>query len=69
MTGLSQAEAETEITDSGFTPSVRTRATDQPDEDGTVLSQSPSGGSKRKENATVTITVGKLTTPAPAPSP
>jgi len=69
VTGLSQAEAETEITDSGFTPSVRTRATDQPDEDGTVLSQSPSGGSKRKENATVTITVGKLTTPAPAPSP
>jgi len=69
VTGLSKAEAETEITDSGFTPSVRTRATDQPDEDGTVLSQSPSGGSKRKENATVTITVGKLTTPPPAPSP
>ena len=69
VTGLSQAEAETEITDSGFTPSVRTRPTDQPDEDGTVLSQSPTGGSKRKENATVTITVGKLTTPPPAPSP
>jgi serine/threonine-protein kinase len=69
VTGLSQAEAETEITDAGFTPSVRTRPTDQPDEDGTVLSQSPSGGSKRKENATVTITVGKLTTPAPGPSP
>jgi serine/threonine-protein kinase len=69
VTGLSQAEAETEITDAGFTPSVHTRQTDQPDEDGTVLSQSPSGGAKRKEGATVAITVGQLTSPQPGASP
>jgi eukaryotic-like serine/threonine-protein kinase len=69
VTGLSQADAETQITDGGFTPSVRTRQTDQPDQDGIVLSQSPSGGGKRKEGTTVTITVGQLTTPAPGASP
>jgi serine/threonine-protein kinase len=69
VTGLNQAEAETEITDAGFTPSVRTRQTDQPDEDGTVLSQSPRGGASRKEGATVTITVGQLATPEPGASP
>jgi eukaryotic-like serine/threonine-protein kinase len=69
VTGLNQAEAETEITDAGFTPSVRTRQTDQPDQDGTVLSQSPSGGTSRKEGATVTITVGQLVTPEPGASP
>ena len=39
---------------------VRTRQTDQPDEDGIVLSQSPKGGVERREGATVTITVGEL---------
>jgi beta-lactam-binding protein with PASTA domain len=69
VTGLSQTEAETEIADAGFRPSVRTRQTDQPDQDGTVLSQSPGGGTKRKEGATVTITVGALATPQPGASP
>jgi beta-lactam-binding protein with PASTA domain len=67
--GVSQAEAEGEITDAGFTPSVRTRDTTQPDEDGTVLSQSPKGGTKRKEGTTVTITVGRLVTSQPGASP
>jgi beta-lactam-binding protein with PASTA domain len=49
--------------------SVRTRSTDQPDEDGTVLSQSPRGGVERRERATVTITVGELTTPEETPTP
>jgi serine/threonine-protein kinase len=66
VTGLNQAEAETEITDAGFAPAVRTRSTDQPDQDGTVISQSPSGGTKRKEGATVTITVGQLASAPPA---
>jgi len=70
VVGLSQAEAEREIEDAGFVASTRTRTTDQPDEDGTVLSQSPRGGAERREGATVAITVGMLsTTPAPAPSP
>ncbi len=62
VTGLTQGEAEAELQDAGFNVSVRTRPTDQPDEDGTVLSQSPSGKAERRESATVTITVGALTT-------
>jgi beta-lactam-binding protein with PASTA domain/serine/threonine protein kinase len=66
VTGLSQTEAESQVEDAGFTPSVRLRPTDQPDEDGTVLSQSPRGGAERREGSTVTLTVGQLTTPPPA---
>ena len=49
--------------------SVRTRPTDQPDEDGTVLSQSPRGGAERRESATVTITVGALDDAGETPTP
>jgi eukaryotic-like serine/threonine-protein kinase len=63
VTGLSQVDAETQIADAGFKPTVRQRPTDQPDEDGTVLSQSPAGGANRKEGSTVTLTIGKLPTP------
>ena len=66
VTGLTQDEAEAELRDAGFRVSARTRETDQPDEDGTVLSQSPQGGAQRRENATITITVGVL---APAGEP
>ena len=69
VTGLTQGEAEAELEDAGFNVSVRTRETDQPDEDGTVLSQSPGGGAERRESATVTITVGVLATPDEAPAP
>ena len=60
VTGLTQDEAEAELRDTGFRVSVRTRETDQPDEDGTVLSQSPEGGASRRQSATVTSTVGGL---------
>jgi eukaryotic-like serine/threonine-protein kinase len=60
VTGLTQDEAEAELRDAGFRVSVRSRETDQPDEDGTVLSQSPQGGAKRRQSATVSITVGAL---------
>jgi serine/threonine-protein kinase len=62
VTGLSQVDAETQIADAGFKPTVRQRPTDQPGEDGTVLAQSPGGGATRKEGSTVTLTIGKLTT-------
>jgi eukaryotic-like serine/threonine-protein kinase len=69
VTGLSQAEAEAEVADAGFRPSVRTRSTADPGEDGIVLAQSPGGGVNRKERATVTLTVGELTEPEPGASP
>jgi len=66
VTGLQQSEAEAELDDAGFGANVRTRQTDQPDEDGIVLAQSPRGGVERREGATITITVGEL---AAAPPP
>jgi serine/threonine-protein kinase len=69
VTGLTQDDAESELRDAGFAVGVRTRSTDQPDEDGIVLSQSPGGGAERRERATVTITVGALATPEGTPTP
>jgi serine/threonine-protein kinase len=68
VTGLTQSEAEAELDDAGFGVNVRTRTTDQPDEDGTVLSQSPRGGVERREGATVSITVGELAAATPPPA-
>jgi serine/threonine-protein kinase len=67
ITGLPQSEAEAELDRAGFGVDVRTRSTEQPDEDGIVLSQAPRGGVERREGATVTITVGELVEAAPAP--
>jgi eukaryotic-like serine/threonine-protein kinase len=68
VTGLGQADAESQIRDAGFTSSVRTTPTDKPDKDGTVLSQSPHGGAQRQQGSTVTLTVGQLTTPTTPPA-
>jgi serine/threonine-protein kinase len=70
VTGLSQSEAESQVEDAGFTPTIRTRPTDQPDQVGTVLSQSPRGGAERREGSTVALTVGEpaaTTTPGVVP--
>ena len=70
VTGLSQSDAESQIEDAGFTPTIRTRPTDQPDEIGTVLSQSPRGGAERREGSTVALTVGAAaTTTTPGVTP
>ena len=69
VTGSPQSEAEADLDDAGFGVSVRTRETDQPDEEGIVLSQSPRGGVERREGATVTITVGEPAPPVPEPTP
>jgi beta-lactam-binding protein with PASTA domain/tRNA A-37 threonylcarbamoyl transferase component Bud32 len=66
--GLDQAEAEAEIRDAGFSVSVRTRSVSEPDGDGRVLSQTPSGGRKRRKGETVVITVGQLVQPEPPPA-
>ncbi|MGH2978284.1 MAG: Stk1 family PASTA domain-containing Ser/Thr kinase [Solirubrobacterales bacterium] len=69
VTGLPQSEAEAELDDAGFGVSVRSRSTDQPDDEGIVLSQAPRGGVERREGATVTITVGELAEPPPEETP
>jgi beta-lactam-binding protein with PASTA domain len=69
VVGLDQGEAEAELRSAGFRASVRTRPVTVPDQDGTVLSQSPAGGKDRRKGESVTITVGVLTPPAGSPSP
>jgi eukaryotic-like serine/threonine-protein kinase len=69
VTGLSQSDAEAQLEDAGFRPSVRTTPTEEPEEEGTVLSQSPRGGVERRENSTVTLTVGELVAPPPETPP
>jgi beta-lactam-binding protein with PASTA domain len=68
VVGLSQGEAEAELRSAGFKSSVRTQAVDSPDRDGTVISQTPSGGRDRTRGASVTITVGEYTAPEPQPT-
>ncbi len=68
VVGQDQGEAEADLRSAGFRPAVRTTATDQPDEDGRVLSQTPAAGKDRRSGAPVVITVGTFTAPTtPAP--
>jgi beta-lactam-binding protein with PASTA domain/tRNA A-37 threonylcarbamoyl transferase component Bud32 len=67
VVGLEQGEAEAEIRDAGFGVSVRTRSVDEPDGDGRVLSQTPSGGKQRRRGDTVVITIGEFTPPEAPP--
>jgi beta-lactam-binding protein with PASTA domain len=67
--GLDQADAESEIRDAGFRVSVRTRVVDEPDREGRVLSQTPSGGREQRKGSTVVITVGALPPEEESPSP
>ncbi|MFZ0042814.1 MAG: Stk1 family PASTA domain-containing Ser/Thr kinase [Solirubrobacteraceae bacterium] len=55
------------LTAAGFKVARRTKAVKNQSKDGTVLSQSPGGGSTQKKGSTVTITVGQFT-PSPTSS-
>jgi serine/threonine-protein kinase len=68
VVGLEQTEAEAELSDAGFNASVRTVPVEEPDADGRVISQTPSGGKERRRGDTVVITVGQLTEPTPPPA-
>ncbi len=57
-----QASAVSQLRASGFRVNIVTQDTDNPDEDGIVLSQDPVGGTQKPPGTTVTIVVGKLTT-------
>jgi penicillin-binding protein 1A len=52
-------DAKETLEDAGFNVSVREQCTDNPLEEGIVLSQDPAGGKKAEEGSTVTIWVGK----------
>ncbi|MFF8275498.1 Stk1 family PASTA domain-containing Ser/Thr kinase [Streptomyces lateritius] len=57
VTEMSQASAEKLLKDKGFKVVVRSEESDE--EPGTVLRQTPDGGSKAEQNSDVTITVAK----------
>ena len=57
VTGQSEAAATSALRDAGFTVRTRERETEDPDQDGQVVAQSPAGG-EAERGATVTITVG-----------
>jgi serine/threonine-protein kinase len=65
--GLQQSEAEAELRDAGFSVGVRTRQVEEPDGEGRVLSQTPSGGKERRRGDTVVITIGELAPAEPPP--
>jgi eukaryotic-like serine/threonine-protein kinase len=69
VVGLSQGEAESELRSAGFRASVRTKQVDSPDQDGTVLSQTPAAKRERTRGASVAITVGVFTEPETPTTP
>ncbi len=69
VVGKSAGDAVSDLSGAGFKVVQRQRDVTDPDQDGTVLSQSPSGGTA-KPGSTVTITIGNFNPPLdPEPNP
>jgi len=66
VTGDDQPTATQLLQTAGFTVPVVQQDVTDPQQDGIVLNQSPSSGTKLKQGAAVTITVGHLVTAPPA---
>jgi len=63
--GLDEATAKAQLQNAGFKVAVQTQSTQDPAEDGVVISQDPQGGAQVQPKSTVLITVGQLATPPP----
>lgn len=63
--GSSEGSAVTQLEKAGFEVSVKEKNVDKVEDDGIVLSQSPSKGAKKKKGDIVTITVGLFELPEP----
>jgi serine/threonine-protein kinase len=61
LVGLTQADAESQLTSAGLVASVQTQDTTIQPQDGRVINQSPSQGTSVAEGSTVVITVGRYT--------
>jgi serine/threonine-protein kinase len=61
--GLDTATAKAQLQNAGFKVAVQTQNTQDPAEDGIVITQDPRGGSQAQLKSTVLITVGKLVAP------
>ena len=60
VTGLDEASARSELEAAGFEVRVSEESTANPDEDGLVAGQTPTGGSTAREGAVVTIVVARF---------
>ena len=58
LVGLTQADAESQLSSAGLVPSVQNRDTSIQPQDGRVIDQSPTSGTRVAEGSTVVITVG-----------
>ena len=58
--GQDEVTAQATLEGAGFTVTVVSRPTSDPNQDGIVLRQSPAGGSRAPSGSTVTIFVGKI---------
>ncbi len=58
LVGLTQADAESQLSSAGLVASVQTQSTSIQPQDGRVIDQSPSSGTEVAEGSTVVITVG-----------
>ncbi len=67
VTSLDLGAAEQTLHDSGFNAKVVYENTPDPNSDGLVLSEAPQGGTQLKPGSSVTLTVGRYTTPTTAP--
>jgi serine/threonine-protein kinase len=65
VTSYGQGDAESALTDAGFTPVVTTQPTTDPTLDGVVISQDPPPDTQAKPGARVRIVVGQLVTAPP----
>jgi len=65
VTSQDQASAQSQLRASGFRVHIVNQPVTDPTQDGIVLSQDPAGGTQAPPGTTVTIVVGKLTTPGP----
>ena len=68
VVGSTVRTAVRELSGAGFEVAQRERETDDPDEDGQVLAQSPAGGAEVQPGGTVNITVGRYEEPDPTPT-
>jgi serine/threonine-protein kinase len=69
VVGEDEGSASSTLSAAGLGVSIADRAVSSPDKDGQVLSQHPAGGRRVSQGATVTITVGRFSGPAPSPKP
>jgi serine/threonine-protein kinase len=69
VTSQDEQSARDALQSAGFKVKVRHQEVTDPSLEGIVLEQNPRGNTQAPPNTTVTITVGKFTTPAPPPPP